>query len=142
MDEERFRVLVEEAWKNIPSPHRERIDNVALLIEDEPSEEMRRKEGLREGMTLLGHYHGTPLTERGEGYGVHPTLPDTITLYRLPILDEAVHLHSERPEEDFERLVHEVVEDTIWHEVGHYFGYGESSIRSREDEGTSGFLRN
>jgi predicted Zn-dependent protease with MMP-like domain len=130
MGEEQFRTIVEEEWDKVPSPYRERIENVALLVEDEPSPEVREREGLEEGDTLLGFYHGVPLTERGEGYGSGGTLPDTITIYRLPTLLEA---------EEVGKDVREIVHETIWHEVGHYFGYDDFHIHLREDEGTNEF---
>lgn len=125
MHEPDFRKVVEEEWGNVPSPYRERIQNVALLVEDEPSPEIQKEEGL-----LLGAYHGIPLVERGEGYGTMGTLPDTITIYRLPTLLEA---------EENGKEVREVVRDTIWHELGHYFGYDDFHIHQREDAGTNEF---
>ena len=123
----------------MPSRYKERIENVALLVEDEPSDEVRRLEGLGEDETLLGLYQGIPQSARGEGYGVGVTLPDTITIYRLPTLLEVEELRHEAPERDFADLVREVVRDTIWHEVGHYFGHDEDAIQRREQGGTNGF---
>ena len=139
MPEDEFTSIVEEEWDKIPSPYKERIRNVALLVEDTPSEEVRRLENLEEGDTLLGIYQGVPLSERGEGYGVGATLPDTITVYRLPTLLEAKDMHAEDSGRSFPELVRQVVRDTLWHEVGHYFGHGEEHIQRREEEGTSGF---
>lgn len=139
MDEDAFRKIAEEEWAKIPDAYRERIDNVALLVEDAPSGEVRKQQGLPRGHTLLGLYHGIPRSERGAGYGTMPTLPDTITLYRLPVLHEARDLAEERTGETFPELVREVVRETIWHEVGHYFGLDEGRIGRREEEGTSRF---
>jgi predicted Zn-dependent protease with MMP-like domain len=131
MDEETFRALAAKEWAAIPARFARLVENVALLVEDEPDEHVREEENLTEGDTLLGLYRGVPRTERGSEYGVGGTLPDTITLYRLPIL-EAVG--SEDPE-----LVAREIRDTIWHEVGHYFGFGEESVQRREDDGTNRF---
>jgi len=139
MPEEAFRKIVEEEWGKVPSPYKERIQNVALLVEDEPSEEVRKLEGLEGEDTLLGIYQGVPLSERGEAYGVGMTLPDTITVYRLPTLLEAGDMHEEAPEQNLPDLVRQVVRDTLWHEVGHYFGHDETHIEEREQGGTSGF---
>lgn len=138
MDQEAFSRMVEDAWARVPEKYRARIENVALLVEDEPSAQLRALEGLTEHETLLGHYHGIPLTERGEGCGTTGVLPDTITLYRLPILHEAEDLVAHEGGE-FPDRVRQVVEDTIWHEIGHYFGWGEEGIRHREAEGTNLF---
>ena len=139
MDDPAFRSIVEEEWAKVPSPYRERIVNVALLVEDEPDEFVREAEELEGEETLLGIYQGLPLTERGQGYGLGETLPDTITVYRLPTLLEAGDMAKEFPEADMKDLVRKVVRDTIWHEVGHYFGYDDLHIHRREDEGTNTF---
>lgn len=131
MDEETFRTLAAREWANIPERFARLVENVALIVEDEPDEHTREEEGLTEGDTLLGIYRGVPRTARGSEYGVGETLPDTITLYRLPILDAA---RSDDPE-----AVAKEIRDTIWHEVGHYFGFDEHAVQHREDEGTNTF---
>lgn len=117
--------MIAMAVDALPKKFRDKIANVAILLEDEPSEKVRQKEGLMEDETLLGLYQGIPLSERGEGYGIGPTLPDTITLYKLPILDEAGGDAKD---------VQRVVTETIWHEFGHYFGLDEAEVRKRENE--------
>src|SRR3990172_3783876 len=89
MTREAFEQLVEEGFLLLPEKFRAQIKNVALLVEDEPSEEVRTQEGLEGEETLLGLYQGIPNTARGDSYGVGPTLPDTITLYQLPIEEAA-----------------------------------------------------
>ena len=138
MDEHTFSALASSEWDAMPEKFAKHVKNVALLVEDEPSEELRRLEGLEEGDTLLGHYHGIPNTERGSEYGVGATLPDTITLYRLPILDEAQELTDDHTSE-FKNNVAKVVRETLWHEIGHYFGLDEHPINEREAEGTNEF---
>lgn len=135
-----FEELVFELWESVPETFRTQIRNVALLVADEPSEELRAREGLGEGDTLLGLYEGIPLTERGEGYGVGMTLPDTITLFRLPILKEAALLIEEGRTEDEAAGIRLAVAETLWHEVGHYFGLTDEEIHVREEEGTNTFL--
>src|SRR6185295_13401998 len=84
-----FDELVAEAFEMVPEQFREKVKNVALLVENEPTQEILRENNVAPGNTLLGLYHGIPNTERGAGYGVGPTLPDTITIFRKPILDYA-----------------------------------------------------
>lgn len=103
--------------------------NVALLIEDESDED---------GHMLLGLYQGVPLVERGVGYGVGVTMPDTITIYRLPTLQVAEKLVVKEGG-TLEECVRNVVRDTIWHEIGHYFGHNDPDMYRREDEGTNVF---
>lgn len=114
---------IAEGLDAIPQTYREKIVNVAILLEDEPSREVRLQEGLAEDETLMGLYQGIPLSERGEGYGVGVTLPDTITLYKNPILEEASETDGD---------VARVVRETIWHEFGHHFGLDENEVRARE----------
>lgn len=138
MNEETFRALTLEAWEAMPERYKAKVENVALLVEDEPSEELRELEGLQKGETLLGHYHGIPATARGSMYGVGETLPDTVTLYRLPILAEAEEL-TDTDTTHFKENVKKVVRETLWHEIGHYFGLDEHPINEREAEGTNKF---
>ena len=89
MHKNEFEKLVEAGYERLPLRVRDKIKNVAILIEKEPSEEDRVREGLTEHETLLGLYKGIPLAARGEYYGVGMTMPDTITLYQLPIEEAA-----------------------------------------------------
>ena len=118
-----FDKLVSEGFEKLPEWVREKIKNVALLVEDKPSASDREAEGLSDDETLLGLYKGIPLSARGEYYGVGMTMPDTITLYRLPILEAA--------QEDG-KDVRDVVAETIWHEFAHHFGMDEHEVREHE----------
>lgn len=129
MNAPEFEALVVAALKTVPEKFLSRLTNVAILIEDEPSEHTLREQGIHPGEgTLLGLYQGIPLTERGVEYGVGGTLPDTITLYRLPILASS--------EEDGKEVA-EVVRETVWHEIAHYFGMDEAEVGKRENEKTN-----
>lgn len=136
MEEAEFRAVALEAWDAVPEKWKEKLTNVALLVEDEPSQEVRDSEGLQEGETLLGLYQGVPHTVRGVEYGIGGTLPDTITLYRLPILDEAQELTDDHTSE-FRNYVRKVVAETLWHEIGHCLGLEEEPINHREEGGTN-----
>lgn len=138
MDEREFSLIAQEEWEQMPERFQSAVTNVALLVEDEPNDEVRKAEGLVGEETLLGIYQGIPLTQRGSDYGVGGILPDTITLYRLPILDEAEEL-TDTDTSDFPKMVRKVIRETIWHEVGHYFGLEEEPINRREGEGTNRF---
>ncbi len=120
MDWEKY---IEDGLAAIPEYYREKIRNVAILLEDEPSDAVRKEQGLADDESLLGLYQGVPLSERGDGYGIGATLPDTITIYKLPTLDEAAETDGD---------VARVVRETIWHEFGHYFGLDEDEVHSRE----------
>jgi predicted Zn-dependent protease with MMP-like domain len=66
-------------------------------------------------------------------YGVGMTLPDTITLYRLPILDAAHEEAGENASDAlYAEMVRKIVTETVWHEFAHHFGMDEEEVRSRE----------
>lgn len=138
MEENEFRALALEGWESVPEKWKTHLVNVALLVEDEPSELVRKEEDLQEGETLLGLYQGVPMTARGSEYGIGGTLPDTITLYRFPILDEAMELTDDHTG-DMKGNVRKVIRETLWHEIGHYLGLDEEPINHREHEGTNSF---
>src|SRR5205823_14939971 len=83
MTREAFTALVEEALREIPRRFRKAMRNVAVVVEDEPSEDILDEMEIDEGDTLYGLYQGTPLTQRGWGYG--NSLPDRISIYQKPI---------------------------------------------------------
>ena len=159
MPREEFEKLVAEEFPAaVPEEFRSKISNVAFLIEDAPSQEDRQREGLHDNETLLGLYKGIPHTARGDHYGMGATLPDTITLYQLPIEREAFDLMSIAQRDGAsianfqqeimragrvmppEAFVRQVIRDTIWHEVYHHFGADESAVRRRERERRSDIL--
>jgi predicted Zn-dependent protease with MMP-like domain len=144
MTHKEFDDLVAEAFERIPEKFRAKVKNVALLVEDEPSKETLKENGVPEGHTLLGLYHGIPATERGDAYGVGATLPDTITVYRKPTLEAAEHEAGADfdwgpPTERMKGRIRDIIRDTIWHEIAHYFGMDEYEVDAREVEGTNEF---
>ena len=122
MDDKTFGQLVTKGIEAIPEPFRSKIENVAFLIEDEPSSEERKESHLTPNQTLLGLYRGIPQTRRGIHY--HAALPDRITIFKKPILGL-----SNDP-----KTIKQIVANTVWHEVGHHFGLNEQEIRKRERE--------
>ena len=133
MRREDFEELVADGFKSLSEKVRAKIKNVALLVEDEPSREIRAREGLAADETLLGYYQGVPLSDRGDHYGVGATMPDTITLYQKPIEEEAAEVRV-RDTLTFEDAVRKVVAETVWHEFAHHFGIGEYEVRVREEK--------
>lgn len=122
MTREEFRELVEEAIDTIPRRFAREVRNLAIVIEDEPSEELLDEMEADEPGDLLGLYQGTPLNERGWGYGNQ--LPDKITLFQDTIEDVC------DGEED-EIIV--AIGETLIHELGHYFGMSEAEIMDIEE---------
>jgi predicted Zn-dependent protease with MMP-like domain len=120
MDRGAFDQLVERAFQRIPLYYRKRIENVAIVVEQEPSPAALRAASIPPGSTLLGLYQGIPAIKRS--WGSSSALPDRISLYQGP-LERMASSSAE-----LERLV----EDTLWHEIGHYFGLNEAEIRRVE----------
>jgi predicted Zn-dependent protease with MMP-like domain len=113
---ERFERLVERALIGIPSPFRESLGTeVAIVIDDEPSPDQLRDNGLAADDGLYGLYEGVPRTEWGADWAVGP---NKITLFRLPL------------EEDFpdpEDLADEV-RLTVIHELAHHLGIDDDRL--------------
>ena len=85
MTRAKFLTLVDEALASIPQRFRDAITNVAIVVEDEPTNELLADVDVDPGDTLLGLYQGTPLTERQWAHG--NVLPDKVTLFQRPIED-------------------------------------------------------
>ena len=116
-----FRALVDEALETIPQRFRDAMQNIAIVIEDEPTPEQLAEVEIEPPDTLLGLYQGTPLTERQWAHG--NVLPDKISIFRLPILEDSF---------DEDDIVVGIGE-TLIHEVGHYFGLSEEEIEEIEE---------
>ena len=149
MTPQEFEKIVADAFERIPENFRNKVKNVALLIEAEPDAKTRKENNLGPDDTLFGLYKGIPRTERGDGYGVGMTMPDSITIYRAPILAAAAEesgvgdlvAWGEMMTEPMKRRVRDIVADTIWHEIAHYFGMDEYAVDEREIEGTNEFKK-
>jgi predicted Zn-dependent protease with MMP-like domain len=109
LSETEFDALVARALRRIPPRFRKHLQNVAVIVEREPP---------RPG--LLGLYQGHPLTTRSVGQSF--TMPDKITIYQGP------HERMARNPMHLE----EIVADTVWHEIAHYFGMDEARVRRAE----------
>jgi predicted Zn-dependent protease with MMP-like domain len=118
MGREDFERVVTDALDDIPEELSGALENLVVVVEEEPSEEELLDAGLDpETETLFGLYHGTALPERGFG-SFGGGLPDRIVIYRQPLLREC----SSRRE-----LLREI-RATVVHEVGHYFGLDEDQL--------------
>jgi predicted Zn-dependent protease with MMP-like domain len=117
-----FRELVDEALETIPARFRAAMQNIAIVIEDEPTLEQLEEVEIEPPDTLLGLYEGIPLTERQWSHG--NTLPDKITLFQGPIEDAS----------DDEDDVVVAIGETLIHEIGHYFGLSEEEIEEIEEK--------
>ena len=118
MERERFESLVKTALESLPEEFITRLQNIDVVVEDNPSPSQRAR--LRRGQTLLGLYEGIPLTHRGRGYGLVP--PDKITIFKKPI--ESISSGDGEIIAEVQRVVR--------HEIAHHFGIGEATLRRIE----------
>lgn len=114
-----FERIVEEALNQLPERFRAALKNVAIVIEEKPTEEQRGRTGHR-GWTLFGLYQGIPPSERATRG--KPILPDKITIFKRP-------LETYFPNRE---ALTEQIRVTVWHELGHYFGLPESKLPKLE----------
>ncbi len=111
-----FERLVARAVESLPPRFLARLENVDIVVEDEPTDEDLDLAGIEPGGTLLGLYHGVPQSERGSWYG--SMLPDRIVIYQRPI--EAAARNR--------REIQREIRITLLHEIGHHFGLGEDEL--------------
>lgn len=108
-----FEDLVTEALESLPPDIAAMMDNVEVIVEDEPP--LHQLQRLPRGHTLFGLYEGIPLTKRGI---YDRALPDRITIYKGPITRGARSAHA----------IREQVKRTVIHEIGHHFGIEEGRL--------------
>jgi len=112
---EEFEALVVRALDGVPEPFARALDEVAVMVADEPSRQQRRVAGLGPGDDLYGLFEGVPRTEYGADWAF---VPSVITLFRFAL------------EEDFPEpadLEHQV-RVTVLHELGHYLGIDDARL--------------
>jgi len=119
ISDEQFQELIDKAFDSLPKEHRDRVQNVAILIADEPTPEQRAENHLHPNQTLLGLYQGVPLAQR---QGRNQLLPDRITLFKLPLLAAASN----------EGGLYNAIRHTLWHEIAHYYGLNHDQIHELE----------
>jgi predicted Zn-dependent protease with MMP-like domain len=98
----------------------DKLDNVAIVIADDPTPAQKKELKLRSDDLLFGLYEGIEQIRRGRNYT--PVLPDKITIFKNPILEYA----------DTPKQVIEIVKNTVWHEIAHHFGIDERKVRQLE----------
>jgi predicted Zn-dependent protease with MMP-like domain len=113
---EEFEALVEQALDGLPDEFADLLDNVVVVVEEEPDpEDLEALDMDPEEDELFGLYQGVPQSERGANYFA---LPDRVAIYRGPILRACT---------DRRQVIREV-RDTVIHELGHHFGLDEDDM--------------
>jgi predicted Zn-dependent protease with MMP-like domain len=120
MTRRQFEALVEKALRRLPKPFKDKIENIAVVVEDWADDETLKDLEIEPPDTLYGLYRGVDLTRRDSTYG--NVLPDTITIYQGPIEEDCAD----------EAEMAELVRDTVVHELGHYFGLDDETMERFE----------
>lgn len=113
MTNEKFENLINEAVEALPEGIRKKLNNVEIVLE----------EGQSPNNSLFGLYHGVNQLARGSGYGIGPTLPDKITIWK-----GTIELFA-----GSEDKIPSLVRRVVWHEIGHHFGFNEPPDLSNSD---------
>ena len=118
LSDEEFEAAVGDALDTIPGELADQMDNVVILVRDEPEPELLTADDYNEdGLpTLLGLYDGIPLTERDDAWSV--VLPDRILFFKGPL---------ERWCSNREELTAEIGV-TVLHEIAHHFGIDDDRL--------------
>jgi predicted Zn-dependent protease with MMP-like domain len=111
-----FERLVVRVLDNLPDHIHAMLDNVEVVVEEEPTPRQLRTARVGRGHTLFGLYEGVPLTQRDSGYSM--VLPDKVTIFRGPI-ERACPTADERARQ---------VRITVIHELAHHVGIDEDRL--------------
>lgn len=114
-----FKQLTQEALSNLPEEIQEKIDNVAVVIEDRADRDLEKKL-ISKNKKLLGLYQGVPKTAWARASFFKP--PDKITIFQKPIEEIS----------SSDKEIKENIKKTVWHEVAHHFGLNEKDVREAE----------
>jgi predicted Zn-dependent protease with MMP-like domain len=106
----------------LPSPFRESLGNVVLLVEPVTDPDTARSLGLNHPMQLSGLYQGIPLHQQSVSHS--GTLPERVTLYSRPIFAEWRSTHFS---------LEQIVSHIVIHEIGHHFGFSDDDMHALED---------
>ena len=117
-----FESLVHSALRRLPRAFRDRLANVAVVVEDWADDQTLDEMGIEPPDTLYGLYRGIDITRRDSSYG--NVLPDTIHIYQGPIEEDC----------DSRKEMVDLVRDVAIHEVGHYFGLDDETMHGIEHE--------
>src|SRR6476619_2936045 len=110
----RFQRHVARALEELPIDIQEMLENVAVVVLDEPDAHQREDVRLRAGETLFGLYQGIPRTQRDSGYNL--VAPDRISIFQGPLARACATPDA----------IQEQVRITVLHELAHHLGFDEA----------------
>ena len=120
IEDKEFEQLASAAIDSLPDEIIKNMKNVAIVVENEPSEEQRQKFHLNAYTTLFGLYEGIPLIKRSANYSLVP--PDKITIFKKPLQMSALSIDD----------LKDKIKRTIWHEIAHHYGLDHDRIHELE----------
>ena len=118
MDPESFEALVVEAVESLPGDFRKKLENIDIVVEDEPTPEHKKAGKIKGDSLMMGLYQGVPLSKRTHYYG--NVLPDKITIFKDNI-ERVCRTDDE---------IKERVRRTVIHEFAHYFGISDEHMKN------------
>lgn len=118
VSEEEFHNMMEQAIETIPQAFKDKIENLAFIVEPYPSEDDLDKLELSDKYSLLGLYSGIPYTGRSTWYA--GVMPDRIILFQNNIQARCNSIAE----------LKESIREVVIHEVAHYFGMNEDEVRA------------
>ena len=118
MNRRDFKLLVEKAFDELPKMFKDKLENIDIVVEDEPDMDTVRTLRLGSRGRLLGLYQGVPLEKRTHYYGM--VLPDKITVYQRNI-----ELFCRQTGAD----IYSEVKHVVCHEIAHHFGISDEHLK-------------
>jgi predicted Zn-dependent protease with MMP-like domain len=115
--------LARDALARIPEPFASHLSNIILMVQDWPSAELLNDMGIANPYDLTGLYEGRPVGEKT--LDDFAGLPDKVTLFRRPLLDEWAETGLS---------LAELVNHAVVHEIGHHFGLSDEQMEAIESE--------
>jgi len=122
MDSKRFEWLVAKAVEDLPDEFATKLENIDVVVAEQPTHHQLADAGLKRGETLLGLYQGVPLSHRSQYYGM--VIPDKITIFQKPI--------EANCRNDTEIITE--IRRVALHEIAHHFGISDARLRQLERE--------
>ncbi len=120
MERKEFESLAIKALKELPGAFKDKLQNIDIVIEDEPNMDTVKVRKLGSKGHLLGLYQGVPLKARTHYYGM--VLPDKITLYKSNI---------ERSCKATREDIYKEIKHVLQHEIGHHFGISDLRLKKQ-----------
>jgi predicted Zn-dependent protease with MMP-like domain len=117
MDRQRFEWLVARAVNSLPDEFQAKLENIDVVVADQPTPAQLAPLGKKRGVTLLGLNEGVPLTRRSHHYGL--VVPDKITVFQKPI--------EEICRNDAEIIAR--IQRVVLHEIAHHFGISDARLK-------------